>query len=215
MPKLLLHSCCAPCSGFLARELSRDFKSQAVKIRGAYFDETDLSRLSGRRAGCEASAVRPTGFEVAIYYQNSNIWPEEEYQRRRDEAKKFFTREGFEFFEDDYNHSDWLNFIKGLESEPERGKRCEECYRYRLARVARFAKSRGFDFFASTLSISPHKDAELINRLGEEIAKEKGVEFLSGDWKAGGGFDRASALSRQEGFYRQNYCGCEFSSGTK
>lgn len=173
-PKLLLHSCCAPCSGFLARELSRDF-------------------------------------EVSIFYQNSNIWPESEYFRRRDEAKKFFGQNDFNFFEDNYDHSDWLSFMAGLEGEPERGKRCEACFHYRLARAARFAKARGFDFFASTLAISPHKDAEIINRLGEEIAQEQNIKFLSGDWKKQDGFRRASTFSHEHNFYRQTYCGCEFS----
>lgn len=173
-PKLLLHTCCAPCSGFLAHQLLRDF-------------------------------------DLLIYFQNSNIWPVQEYHRRLEEAKKFFQKEGLEFFEDDYDHEAWLESVAGLEGEPERGKRCEECYRFRLARAARFAQARGFDFFATTLSISPHKDAKVINSVGEKIAQEKGIKFLSGDWKKFDGFKNAMVFSHDQGFYHQNYCGCEFS----
>jgi hypothetical protein len=147
---------------------------------------------------------------VAIFYYNPNIFPAEEYVRRRDEAKKFFSAEGYEFIEMPYDHANWLNLVRGLEREPERGKRCELCYRERLAETAKYAKDNGFDLFASTLAISPHKDAKLINRLGQELAQQYGVEFLAGDWKKQEGFRSALAVSREHNFYRQSYCGCEY-----
>lgn len=173
-PKLLLHTCCATCSGFLVRRLSADY-------------------------------------EVTVFYANDNIFPEEEFLKRRHEAENFFRRENITFIACDYNHQNWLSAIAGHENEPERGLRCRLCYRYRLTQVAKAAQTGRFDFFASTLAISPHKDASVINNLGTQLAEEYGVDFLAGDWKKADGFKQAMDLSRQENFYRQNYCGCEFS----
>jgi len=172
--QLLLHACCATCSGFLAGQLSADY-------------------------------------QVAIFYYNPNIYPQSEYVRRRDEAKKYFARQECRFIESDSDHNKWREMIVGLEREPERGKRCEFCYRERLEQAARYARDHGFDAFASTLAISPHKDAQLINRLGKELEQKYGVEFLAGDWKKQDGFKRAMDLSHEHNFYRQNYCGCEYS----
>lgn len=150
-------------------------------------------------------------YQVTIFFDNSNIYSELEYRRRLDEVKEYFQEEGFDFVVADYNHRDWLAKVSGLEKEQERGKRCLVCYDIRLKNTARFAKENGFDFFASTLAISPHKDAKAINKIGAEIAEEFELEFLAGDWKKNEGFKKAMELSRQCDFYRQHYCGCEFS----
>lgn len=176
--KLLLHTCCATCSVFLAEKLSADY-------------------------------------QVTVFFDNSNIYPKSEYDKRLKEAKNYFEQQGIEFVESSYDHQDWLMAIAGLESEPERGKRCLVCYRKRLLNTALYAKENDFDFFASTLSISPHKDAQNINNIGEEIAEEIGLNFLAGDWKKNDGFKKAMEVSRQCDFYRQNYCGCEFSLRTE
>lgn len=173
-PRLLLHTCCATCSGFLASRLAADY-------------------------------------EVSLFYYNPNIYPDTEYVRRRDEAKKFFSAAGYEFIEIPPDHGNWLELVKGWELEPERGKRCEVCYRERLAKTAQYAQNHGYDLFASTLAISPHKDAKLINRLGQELSGGYGVGFLAGDWKKQDGFRQAMAISREHDFYRQSYCGCEYS----
>ena len=172
--KLLLHTCCAPCSGFLAVE----FQNQ---------------------------------YQVDIYFDNSNIYPEDEYQRRLQEAKTYFGKQRIKLIEVEYNHQDWLEIIKGLENEPERGKRCDQCYLFRLENTAKYAKKNNYDIFASTLAISPHKDAKKLNQIGEKLSQEYGIEFLVGDWKKKDGFKKAMKFSHQEGFYHQDYCGCEFS----
>ncbi len=151
-------------------------------------------------------------YEVSIYYDNSNIHPVEEYKKRRDEAKKYFTSQGADFFEFQYDHKEWLEAIKGLENEPEKGKRCAMCFCIRLEKTASFAASHKFDYFATTLSISPHKDAKLINAEGERLAEIKDIKFLAGDWKKRNGFLKAMKFSAAQNFYRQNYCGCEFSA---
>lgn len=150
-------------------------------------------------------------FDISIYYDNSNIHPFEEYQKRRDEAKKFFISQGADFFEFQYDHKEWLEAIKGLEKEPERGRRCAMCYCIRLEKAAKFAEIHKFDCFATTLSISPHKDVKLINAEGKRLAEVTGVEFLAKDWKKNNGWKYATEFSREQDFYRQNYCGCEFS----
>ncbi len=172
--KLLLHACCATCSGFLAKELA-------------------------------------VNYEVTVFFDNPNIWPREEHDRRLSEAEKYFSDRNIKFISVGYNHEDWLAMVAGLEDQPERGARCLACYEKRLADTARFAKENSFGFFASTLAISPHKDAGAINSIGERIAGEIGLKFLAGDWKKNDGFKKAMELSRQCDFYRQNYCGCEFS----
>lgn len=160
-------------------------------------------------SGFLASALTED-FAVSLYYSNSNIFPAAEYQRRLNEAKKYFLANGFAFIEDKYNHDSWLDFVRGLENEPERGSRCLKCYDYRLRQTARHAQTFGFDYFGTTLSISPHKDAIAINNLGLALAKDKKVKFLAGDWKKQDGFMKAVAFSHSHNFYRQNYCGCEF-----
>lgn len=149
-------------------------------------------------------------YKVTVCFANDNIFPEAEFIKRRDEAKKFFAGLGVDFIQSPYNHSEWLVTVKGLEKEPEKGKRCDVCFEVRLRDVAVIAQKNGFDFFASTLSISPHKNAAIINRIGEKLADEFGLKFLAGDWKKEDGFKKAMVLSRQKNFYRQSYCGCEF-----
>ncbi len=161
--------------------------------------------------GFLASALAEN-FAVAGYYDNSNIYPEEEFLKRKNEAKKFFAESGLELIEADYNHQSWLDLVKGLENEPEKGARCRVCYDYRLRATARCAKDNGFEYFASTLAISPHKDARPINELGQAMAEEFGIKFLASDWKKQDGFKKAMTFSRERGFYHQDYCGCEFSA---
>ncbi|MDO8668964.1 MAG: epoxyqueuosine reductase QueH [Candidatus Buchananbacteria bacterium] len=150
-------------------------------------------------------------FAVTIYYDNSNIYPESEYQIRKNEAKNFFTSCGTKFFEVEYDHSKWLETVKGWENEPERGKRCILCYHLRLQNAAKYAKDNGYDLFSSSLSISPYKNSRVLNNLGRALAKKIGLEFLDEDWKKKDRFKKSVEFSKSYGFYRQNYCGCEFS----
>ena len=173
MRSILLHSCCAPCSAHVIKELQKEF-------------------------------------QVTLFYFNPNIFPEEEYQKRSKEAKRYCQKIKVDLIEGEYNHQAWLKEIKGYENEPERGKRCQICYQVRLQKTALEAKKLGFDTFCSTLSISPHKDAEMINKIGLELAKKHKIEYLPSDWKKYNGFKKACDISKKEGFYRQSYCGCEF-----
>lgn len=151
-------------------------------------------------------------YQVAGYFYNPNMYPEKEYELRLQEAKRLFEEMGVEFIcQEKYQHEQWLKCCAGLENEPEGGKRCLKCYRFRLERTAEKAKELNFDIFATTLTISPYKKAVLINPIGAEIAQKYQLEFLSADFKKQGGFQQSLELSAKHNLYRQNYCGCEFS----
>ena len=150
-------------------------------------------------------------YNVTLFYFNPNIFPQEEYNQRLREARAYATKLNIPFLEGQYNHQWWLEQIKGYENEPEKGKRCIICYRLRLKKTAQQAEELKFDVFCSTLSISPHKDAEMINKIGQELSEKYKVEYLESNWKKQGGFKKACDISKEEDFYRQKYCGCEFS----
>ena len=151
-------------------------------------------------------------FRTTVLYYNPNLNSEEEYEKRKGEQLRFMEESGLgEFLELGYHAEDFEEIAKGFEHEPEGGSRCERCFRLRLFRTALEAKERGFDYFATTLTLSPLKNAPLINRIGLEIAEEVGVSYLPSDFKKRGGYLRSLELSRQYHLYRQNYCGCKFS----
>jgi hypothetical protein len=148
---------------------------------------------------------------VTIFYFNPNIFPKDEYNRRQEAARLVAKKIEIEFIEGEYDHGKWLEAIRGLEQEPEGGKRCLICFDYRLSETARYAKKHGFDFFASTLTIGRNKRADIINPIGEKWAKKLGIKFLAEDWKKQGGQVETEKKSKEMDIYRQNYCGCEFS----
>lgn len=162
-------------------------------------------------AGTIIQKLKDNNFDVNVFYSNSNIYPQAEYQTRRNEIKKYCQENNINFIENDYNHSVWLAAVKGLESKPEGGKRCQVCYEYRLQETANYARNNQFDIFGTTLSISPHKKAILINQIGENLAQKFNIRFYPADWKKNDGFKKSCELARKHNFYRQNYCGCEFS----
>lgn len=164
-------------------------------------------------AGCGAyvSSVLREEFEVNLYYYNPNIFPEFEYDARLLEVKRIGEEFGLELLIGGNDHKEWLKKIKGKESEPERGERCRICYQDRLESTALLAAKRGIGYFASTLSVSPHKDAAIISLIGKELEKSHDVGFLDRDFKKQDGFKKSLALSKDLKIYRQNYCGCEFS----
>lgn len=151
------------------------------------------------------------GFKVAGFFYNPNIQPLSEYNRRYVEVVRLSKLLDFKLYTVKYDTSRWFRAIKGLENEPEGGKRCEVCYRLRLIETAQTAKRHGFESFTTTLSISPHKIYGKIKSIGEEIAQEYELAFLSYDFKKMDGFKRSIELSRQHNLYRQKYCGCLFS----
>ena len=182
-PRLLLHSCCAPCSSYVIEYLSR------------YFD-------------------------ICLYYYNPNISPENEYIKRSEELKRLVgsmdTEGAVEVKVAPYEPEEFYSMARGLEREPEGGARCMGCYELRLRKTARYMLSvegteEAYDFFATTLSISPLKNAEALNSIGEAVAREYGLRYLVSDFKKKNGYKRSVELSEKYGLYRQDYCGCVFS----
>ena len=154
-----------------------------------------------------ANGVRPT-----IFYYNPNIFPREEYEIRKNESKRHATHLGLTWIDGDYDHETWLQSVCGLEGEPERGRRCDQCFTLRLTVAAMKAKELGIQYFTTTLASSRWKSLEQINRAGF-IAEQavEGVTFWAQNWRKGGLYERRNQLLKEYNFYNQKYCGCEFS----
>jgi len=154
-------------------------------------------------------------FNITISYYNPNIAPAEEFFRRQHELEVMLSQmelpRPINLIAETYEPEEFFAAVKGLEHEPEGGSRCEICFRLRLKRAAERAKELNSDWFCSTLSISPHKNAELINAVSAEIAEVSGIKHLPADFKKRGGYQQSLALSKQYNLYRQDYCGCVFS----
>jgi hypothetical protein len=173
--RLLLHSCCGPCSTSVLEQLLEEF-------------------------------------DVSVFFYNPNIFPEEEYRQRLKSQRDYCERKCVQIIEDPYDHESWLKMVKGMENEPEGGKRCHVCFEMRRRETAIRAKSGLYDVFTSTLSVSPHKNYEQISEIGRSLAREHNLIFLDRDFKKRNGFKRSIEISKEFYLYRQNYCGCEFSS---
>ncbi|MBR5485449.1 MAG: epoxyqueuosine reductase QueH [Oscillospiraceae bacterium] len=154
-------------------------------------------------------------FRITLLYYNPNIFPAEEYYRRCEEQQTLIGKMSFlnpvSFLEGKYDPKTFYKLAKGFENEPECGERCTRCYKLRLHEAAITARSIGADYFTTTLTISPHKDAHRLNSIGERFAKQYGIALLPSDFKKKNGFKRSIELSQEYGLYRQDYCGCEFS----
>lgn len=185
--KVFLHSCCAPCSSYCMEYLRQNF-------------------------------------DVTVFYYNPNIMNEEEYRKRVKEQQRLIdvynrleqTEEGIllrkiDFVEGRYDVENYLVTIKGLEDAPEGGSRCGRCFELRLRETARVARELNMDYFTTTLTISPLKNAQLLNEIGNRIGEEVGIAFLPSDFKKNNGYLRSIELSKEYDLYRQNYCGCDFS----
>ena len=155
--------------------------------------------------------LREMGFEPVVYYVNSNIYPEAEFERRYAELEKYCAVNKVELIKEGYNHDEYLSFIKGYESEPEKGERCNLCFNYRLSYAFKKAKELGIDRLTTTLSVSPHKISKNIFNEGRKLSQEHKIEFIEFDFKKHDGFKKTSKIAYDFGMYRQNYCGCEFS----
>ncbi|MDD4760817.1 MAG: epoxyqueuosine reductase QueH [Bacteroidaceae bacterium] len=166
-------------------------------------------------APCSAAIVEcmlHNGMKPTVFFCNPNIYPLEEYAVRKAEIMRFLLRQEVPFVEDVYDHARWRDKMKGLEGEPERGKRCERCFEFRLRRTAEYAVDNGFSLFTTTLASSRWKDLDQINRAGQEAAATVGgVSFWEQNWRRGGLQDRRGELLLENNFYNQLYCGCEFS----
>ena len=154
-------------------------------------------------------------FSITVFYYNPNIYPDEEYYHRVKEQQRFINefpaKHKVSFIEGDYDTDRFYEMAKGLENEPEKGARCHKCYDLRLRRTAEVALEKGFDFFTTTLTISPMKDSQILNEIGFSIAKELGARWLPSDFKKKEGYKRSTELSREYNMYRQDYCGCVYS----
>ena len=154
-------------------------------------------------------------FNITVLYYNPNISPKDEYLYRLQEEKRLISEMNFKnpvkILDCDYNADEFFTVAKGLEKEPEGGKRCEKCFDLRLDFTAKTAKENKFDYFATTLTISPLKNANLINQIGESLAEKYNVKYLSSDFKKKEGYKRSITLSKEYNLYRQNYCGCIYS----
>lgn len=193
--KILLHACCAPCAAGVYTQLKADF-------------------------------------EITLFWYNPNIFPKAEHDRRLNELLNFCDRENIRIMFGDYDwveeHGFWIQVVKGLEDEPECGKRCEKCFETRLEATAAVAAQAndhhdhnefsakggpayGWNLFGTTLSISPHKEAKMINEIGERVGKKFEVDFYISNFKKQDGSKKAAEISLKNKMYRQHYCGCEFS----
>lgn len=176
--KLLLHSCCAPCSSAC------------------------LERLKDH-------------FRVTVLYYNPNIDEKGEYEKRKAEQIRLLQQTGWaDFLDCDHDPETFFKAVHGMEGEPERGSRCYVCYALRLEKTAQMAKENGYTWFATTLTLSPYKNAEWLNEIGEKIGGRYALNYLFTDFKKKGGYHRSIELSNEYGLYRQDFCGCKFSQRT-
>jgi len=150
-------------------------------------------------------------YEVTGFYYNPNIHPTMEYERRLGEMRRYAKAAGIPLLVGSYDVPEWFSKVKGMAKEPEGGRRCEACFEMRLSETARQASRHGFQVFGTTLTVSPHKKAEVINLVGERLGEELEVSFLKADFKKRDGFKRSVELSRLHALGRQSYCGCVYS----
>ena len=154
-------------------------------------------------------------FEITIYYYNPNIYPDSEYKRRLQELKRFLNEyisdNKVEIIETTYDPNEYYKVIKGIENLGERSLRCKKCYEFRMKKAAIYAKENNFDYFTTTLSISPYKNSAWINEIGGKLESELGIKYLYSDFKKKNGYKRSLELSKKYNLYRQDYCGCIYS----
>ncbi len=176
-PRLLLHSCCGPCS------------TEVINFLKDYF-------------------------LITIYYYNPNIEPKEEYLKRKKEQLRFIELKNKEledkiaFLDCDYHNEAFKNIAKNLENVKEGGARCNKCFYLRLLKTAEIAKKNNFEYFGTTLTVSPHKNSQMINKIGEYISKNLNIKYIYGDFKKDNGYQKSIAFSKIYNLYRQDYCGC-------
>ena len=178
IPKVLLHSCCAPCS------------TQVISILSDYFD-------------------------ITVFYYNPNIEPQEEYLKRKDEQinllKKVKTKNKIDFLDCDYENEEFKKIAKGFENCPEGGKRCYRCYYLRMEKTCKVAKEKKYDYFCTTLSVSPYKNSCILNEIGSDLEKKYNIKYLYSDFKKEDGYKKSIEYSKKFNLYRQNFCGCNYS----
>lgn len=172
--KILLHACCAICSGY------------------------------------PISFLQDMGYSVVVYFYNPNIYPYEEYEKRLEAQKTLCNHFGCELIVGEYEPDIYYEYVKGFENEPEKGLRCDKCFKLRLNKTANLAKSLGIDEFTTSMVISPHKNYEKLTEIGQKIAMEYGLSYFSENFRKRDGFFKTNQISKFLNLYRQNYCGCKF-----
>ncbi len=155
--------------------------------------------------------LKDAGYEVIVYFYNPNIFPQEEYNKRLEAEKTLCENLGVELILEDYNPDEFFNEVKGLENEPEKGKRCDVCFKLRLSKTAQKAHELGIEEFTTTISVSPHKDFIRVSSAGKAAAQELNLVFNDENFKKKDGFLKTNAIAKEMNLYRQNYCGCKFS----
>jgi len=153
-------------------------------------------------------------FQPVVFFSNSNIYPSEEYDRRKNELVSYCENKGYEYLISEYAPEKWYKFIEGLESEPEKGLRCNKCFEFRLIESAQKAVELGISAFTTTLTVSPHKVSQNIFKVANCVAQNYGLEFVEYDFKKNNGFVKTMQIAKENNFYRQQYCGCEYSIRT-
>ncbi len=197
------------------RNYQRELDALIEKIKAE--DKTPTLLLHACCAPCSSYCLEYLSqyFKITVFYYNPNIYPEKEYTHRVDEIKRLISEMQFknevDFIEGRFEPEEFYSLTKGLENCKEGYERCFLCYRLRLEETAKLAKEKSFDYFTTTLSISPLKNAAKINEIGEELAEIYGVAHLPSDFKKKNGYKRSIELSKEYSLYRQNYCGCVFS----
>lgn len=157
------------------------------------------------------SFLKDAGYEVVVYFYNPNIYPDVEYQKRLEAEKILCENSGVELIVEEYNQEEFFDYVKGFETEPEKGLRCDKCFELRLTKTANKAKELGIENFTTSIVISPHKNFQKLSTIGEEIASKTGLNFLAIDFKKKDGFLKTNKIANSLSLYRQNYCGCKFS----
>ena len=188
--------------------------------------EEEIEKIKGKEktlllhaccAPCSSAVLERLGniFKITILYYNPNITDKEEYDKRLEEIHKFIekfeTKYKIDIIDGRYDKNEFFEMAQGLENEPEKGKRCYKCYNLRLEETAKIAKEKNFDYFTTTLSLSPYKNSNWINEIGENLKDKYQVEYLYSDFKKKNGYKRSRELSKEYNLYRQNYCGCIYS----
>ncbi len=165
-------------------------------------------------APCSCGAIKhlvQKGVEVTVFFYNPNIFPRAEYEKRRDEQARLCHALGAQFVELPYEHEVWQERVRGLEQEPERGKRCSVCFYMRLKEAARYARSHHFDLFTSVLGVSRYKDINQVHTQAHQVWREEGTPYWANSWRKGGLSELRQALIKEFNLYKQDYCGCEYS----
>ncbi len=165
-------------------------------------------------AGYPISLLPDKGYSPVVYFFNPNIHPKDEYTRRFEELKRYCKKKQIQIIIEEEDTNNWFEYVKGLEREPERGKRCQKCFEYRLLRTAKKSYEIGINNFTTTLFISPHKNRNDIIKAGEKAAQEYSLNFIDIDFRKQDGFLKTMKIAKEENFYRQKYCGCIFAQNT-